>query len=212
LVRLRTDRIDIVHIHDPDEHFQEAMNGAYVALNKLTHEQLIGAVGVGTTSAETLIRWVQAGQFDCVLLAGRYTLIDHTALNQALPLCVQKGVSVIIGGPYSSGILATGAVAGATHDYLPAAGDILQKVGQIEDSCRKYYVPLKAAALQFPLAHPAVVSIIPGARTAGEVEENFRMAEHSIPAEFWADLRSRRLLPEEAPVPVAANIADSQLP
>jgi D-threo-aldose 1-dehydrogenase len=212
LVRLGTNRIDIVYIHDPDKHFHEAMNGAYVALNKLKQERVVGALGVGTTSAETLIRMVEAGQFDCVLLAGRYTLIDHTALTQALPLCVQKSVSVIIGGPYSSGILATGAVAGATHDYLPAAGDILQKVGQIEDSCRKYSVPLKAAALQFPLAHPAVVSIIPGARTAGEVEENFRMAEHSIPAEFWADLRSRGLLPEEAPVPLAAHTADSQLP
>lgn len=212
LVRLGTDRIDIVHIHDPDEHFQEAMKGAYIALNKLKQQQVIGALGVGTTRVQTLIRMVQAGQFDCVLLAGRYTLIDQTSLNQALPLCVQKGVSVVIGGPYSSGILATGAVAGATYDYLPAAGDILQKVRQIEDSCRKYSVPLKAAALQFPLAHPAVVSIIPGARTAGEVEENFRMTEHSIPAEFWADLRSRRLLPEEAPVPVGANTTDPQLP
>ena len=88
LVRLGTERIDIVHIHDPDEHFQEAMNGAYVALNKLKQQEVIGALGVGTTSAETLIRMVQAGQFDCALLAGRYTLIDHTALNQALPLCV----------------------------------------------------------------------------------------------------------------------------
>ena len=212
LVRLGVDCIDILYIHDPDGHFGEAMKGAYVALNKLRQERVIGAVGVGTTRVETLIRFVRAGQFDCVLLAGRYTLLDHTALDQALPLCLQEGVSVIIGGPYGSGILATGAVAGATFNYLPASTETLEKVRRIEDICRDYSVPLKAAALQFPLAHPAVASIIPGARTAGEVEENFRMVGHSIPVEFWADLRRRRLLPEEAPVPIETNTGDPRLP
>jgi D-threo-aldose 1-dehydrogenase len=201
LSRLGLDRIDILHIHDPTEHLEAAMKGAYVALDKLRRERVIGAVGVGTTVNETLIRFVQAGDFDCILLAGRYSLLDHTALEEALPLCQAKGVSVIMGGTYNSGILATGAVAGAMYNYVPATSEVLEKVRQIEDTCREYSVPLQAAALQFPLGHPAVVSIIPGARTEAEVEENFRFMGHPIPAEFWTDLRKQRLLPEEAPVP-----------
>ncbi len=201
LKRIGVDRIDILHIHDPTDHFDAAMQGAYVALDKLRQDRVIGAVGVGTTVNETLIRFVQAGDFDCILLAGRYSLLDHSALQEALPLCQARGVSVIIGGPYNSGILATGAVAGATYNYVPATPEVLEKVRQIENTCRKYSVPLKAAALQFPLGHPAVVSIIPGARSEAEVEENFRFVAHPIPAEFWSDLRRQRLLPEEAPVP-----------
>jgi D-threo-aldose 1-dehydrogenase len=201
LGRLGVDRIDILHIHDPTDHFDAAMKGAYVALDKLRQEGMIGAVGVGTTEVETVIRFVQAGDFDCILLAGRYSLLDHSALKDALPLCQAKGVSVIVGGPYSSGILATGAVPGAMFNYVPATADVLEKVRQIENICGEYAVPLKAAALQFPLAHPAVVSIIPGARTVAEVEENFQFMGHPIPAEFWTDLRRQRLLPEHVPVP-----------
>jgi D-threo-aldose 1-dehydrogenase len=201
LRRLGLDRIDILHIHDPTEHFDAAMSGAYVALDKLRQERVIGAVGVGTTEVETVIRFAEAGDFDCFLLAGRYTLLDHTALKDALPRCQAKGVSIIIGGPYSSGILATGAVEGAMFNYVPASPDVLDKVRQIENTCREYSVPLKAAALQFPLAHPAVVSIIPGARSEAEVEENFQFMGHPIPAEFWTDLRKQWLLPQEAPVP-----------
>jgi D-threo-aldose 1-dehydrogenase len=201
LTRLGLNRIDLLHLHDPTEHFDAAMKGGYAALVKFRQERVIGAVGVGTNEVETLIRFVQAGDFDCVLLAGRYTLLDHSALEEALPLCQAKGVGVIIGGPYNSGILATGAVAGATYNYVPAGPDVLEVVSQIEDVCREYSVPLKAAALQFPLAHPTVVSIIPGARSEAEVEENFRFVNHSIPAEFWAELRKRRLLPDNAPLP-----------
>jgi D-threo-aldose 1-dehydrogenase len=201
LKRLGLDRIDILHIHDPDNHFDAAMKGAYVALNDLKTEGVVGAVGVGTIAVEAVMRFAQAGDFDCFLLAGRYTLLDHSALAKALPLCLAKGASVIIGGPYNSGILATGAVPGAMYDYVPATPDILEKVRQIETICRKYSVPLQAAALQFPLAHPAVAAIIPGARTAEEVEQNFRFVSHDIPADFWADLRKRNLLPPDAPVP-----------
>jgi D-threo-aldose 1-dehydrogenase len=210
LGRLGLDRIDILHLHDPTDHFEAAMQGAYVALDKLRRERVIGAVGVGTTLVETLIRFVEAGDFDCVLLAGRYTLLEHVALAQALPLCQARKVSVIIGGPYNSGILATGAVAGALYNYVPATPEVLERVRQIEDICRKYSVPLKAAALQFPLAHPAVASIIPGARSEAEVEENFRLVGHPTPAEFWSDLRSQHLLPEEAPVPFETILADSR--
>jgi D-threo-aldose 1-dehydrogenase len=201
LRRLGLDRIDILHIHDPTAYFEAAMKGAFVALDKLRHERVIGAVGVGTTEVQTIIRFVQAADFDCFLLAGRYTLLDHEALPVALPLCVKRKVSVIIGGPYNSGILATGAVAGATFNYVPANPEVLRKVRQIEDTCREYSVPLQAAALQFPLAHPAVAAIIPGARSEAEVEENFRFVGHPIPTAFWNDLREKKLLPEEAPIP-----------
>jgi D-threo-aldose 1-dehydrogenase len=201
LSRLGLDRIDILHIHDPTEHFDAAMKGAFSALDRLRRERVIRAVGVGTTEVETLIRFVQAADFDCILLAGRYTLLDLTALPVALPLCLERKVSIIIGGPYNSGILATGAVAGATFNYVPAGPEVLSKVCQIEETCRRYSVPLQAAALQFPLAHPAVASIIPGARAEVEVEENFRFVSHPIPTDFWTDLRKQRLLPEEAPIP-----------
>jgi len=128
-------------------------------------------------------------------------LLEHASLLRALPLCQEKGTSLIIGGPYNSGILATGAVPGAMYNYVPATAEILETVRQIEGVCKEYSVPLQAAALQFPLAHPAVAAIIPGARSAEEVEENFRFVSHSIPLEFWADLRRRNLLPPEAPVP-----------
>jgi D-threo-aldose 1-dehydrogenase len=203
LKRLGLDRIDILHLHDPTDHFEEVMKGAYVALDKLRREGVIGAVGVGTTENQTVIRFVQAGDFDCLLLAGRYTLLEHEALREALPLCQAKNVSIIIGGPYNSGILATGAVADALYNYVPATAEILERVRQIEIVCKDYEVPLKAAALQFPLAHPTVAATIPGARSVEEVEENFKFVSHSIPAEFWAALRQQKLIPDEAPVPAA---------
>lgn len=201
LSRLGLDRIDVVHIHDPTNHFDAAMKGAYVALDKLRRERVIGAIGVGTTDVETVIRFVKAADIDCFLLAGRYTLLDHSALAVALPLCLAKGVSIVIGGPYNSGILATGAVPGATYNYVPATPEVLSRVRQIEDTCGKYSVPLQAAALQFPLAHPSVASIIPGGRSEAEVEQNFRFVEHPIPTEFWTDLRRQKLLPDDAPIP-----------
>ena len=148
-----------------------------------------------------LVRFARECEFDCFLLAGRYTLLDHVALRELLPLCVQKGISIVIGGPYNSGILATGAVPGAKFNYLDATPEILQKVGEIEAICARYSTPLQAAALQFPLAHPAVAAIIPGAKSAVEAEQNYRMIEFLIPAEFWAELRRNKFLPEDAPVP-----------
>ena len=119
-----------------------------------------------------LARFAREGDFDCLLLAGRYTLIDHTGLRELLPICERKGISVIIGGPYNSGILATGARPGATYNYVDASPAVLEKVAAIEAVCGRHDVPLQAAALQFPMAHPAVAAIIPGARSVAEVEEN----------------------------------------
>ncbi len=151
--------------------------------------------------AEMPARFAREGNFDCFLLAGRYSLIDHTGLKELLPLCVEKQISIIIGGPYNSGILATGAKPGAKFNYADAPPEILEKVRKVEEVCERHHVPMKAAALQFPLAHPAVAAVIPGARSVAELEENFRLISHPIPGGFWADLRAKGLLPEEAPVP-----------
>jgi D-threo-aldose 1-dehydrogenase len=215
LRRLNLDRIDILHIHDPDnwpvpflpeqrpetDYYDEAMKGAYRALVKLRSERTIRAAGVGMNQAEMLTRFAREGDFDCFLLAGRYTLIDHSGLKELLPLCEEKQISIIIGGPYNSGILATGAQPGTKFNYLDAPPEILDRVRRIEGICATYNVPLKAAALQFPLAHPAVAAVIPGGRSPEEVEENVRMVSHLIPADFWAELREQRLIPEESPVP-----------
>jgi D-threo-aldose 1-dehydrogenase len=201
LKRLNLDRVDILHIHDPDNHYEQAINEAYPALDQLRKEGRIKAVGAGMNQAEMLARFAREGNFDCFLLAGRYTLIDHSGLKELLPLCVQKKISIIIGGPYNSGVLATGARPGAKFNYADAPPEILEKVRRVEEVCARHEVPMKAAALQFPLAHPAVVSVIPGARSVGELEENFRLISHPIPSGFWADLRKAGIIPPEAPTP-----------
>jgi D-threo-aldose 1-dehydrogenase len=201
LKRLQVDRIDILHIHDPDDHYDEAIKGAYPALDQLRREGRIKAVGAGMNRAEMPARFAREGNFDCFLLAGRYSLIDHTGLRELLPLCVEKQISIIIGGPYNSGILATGAKPGAKFNYADAPPEIMEKVRKVEEVCERHQVPMKAAALQFPLAHLAVAAVIPGARSVAELEENFHLISHPIPGDFWADLRAKGLLPEEAPVP-----------
>ncbi len=201
LKRLNLDRIDLLHIHDPDSHYEQAIKGAYPALARLRREGVIRAIGAGMNQAEMPARFAREGDFDCFLLAGRYTLIDHTGLKELLPLCVQKGISIIIGGPYNSGVLASGAKPGAKFDYVDAPQEVLQKVSKAAEVCARHGVAMKAAALQFPLAHPAVVSVIPGARSVEELEENFRLADQPIPKEFWADLRKSGLIPDEAPTP-----------
>jgi D-threo-aldose 1-dehydrogenase len=201
LRRLRLDRIDTLLIHDPDDHYEEALLGAYPAIHKLRRQGMVKAIGAGMNQSQMLARFAREGDFDCFLLAGRYTLIDHSGLQDLLPLCLQKNISIIIGGPYNSGILAGGPVSGAKFNYQDASPEIVGKVRRIEEICRRHSVPLKAAALQFPLAHPAVTSVIPGARSAAEVEENCALMAVPIPREFWRDLRVEGLLPSEAPVP-----------
>jgi D-threo-aldose 1-dehydrogenase len=201
LKRLNLDRIDLLHIHDPDDYYDEAIKGAVPALAKLRGEGVIRAVGAGMNQAEMLARFAREAEFDCFLLAGRYTLIDHTGLKELLPLSVEKGISIIIGGPYNSGVLASGAKPGAKFNYADAPEEILQKVRQVEKVCDRHEVPMKAAALQFTLAHPAVASVIPGARSVEELQDNFRLVSHPIPADFWTDLRKSRLIPDEAPTP-----------
>jgi D-threo-aldose 1-dehydrogenase len=209
LKRLGLDRIDIVHIHDPEEEgaFEQAMVGAYPALAKLRAEGVIRAVSVGVGDAALLVRFAKAGDFDCFLMAGRYTLLDHRALAELLPTCERKGISIIVGGPYNSGILATGARAGAKFDYAEPPEGVRSRVAAIEAVCARYSVPLPAAALQFCAAHPAVASVIPGAKSAEEIDRNFRMFAHPIPAGLWTELKQLGYVPREAPVPGAGETA-----
>lgn len=212
LLRMGMDRVDIVFIHDVDfwttqdrlvleARFAEAMDGAYRALADLRSQGVIGAIGVGLNEAAMSARFVRAGDFDCVLLAGRYTLLEQGALDDFMPLCERRGVGVVIGGPLNSGILATGARQGAKYDYNDAPKGVMNRVARIEAVCARHDVPLAAAALQFPLAHPAVAAIIPGAVSREELAANLAMMRHPIPAGLWEELRSLGLLDTRAPVP-----------
>ena len=203
LQRLGTDRVDILLLHDCDhrnhgdayrERFGEAMNGAYRALLSLREQGAVRAIGAGLNEWEACQDFAEAGDFDCFLLAGRYTLLDQSSLDSFLPLCEQRGIGIILGGPYNSGILATGPVPGARYDYAPASPAILERTGAIEAACRRHGVPLRAAALQFPLQHPTVATVIPGARDAAEVEENLRLVTHPIPYALWLELRQAGLI------------------
>jgi len=216
LKRLGTDYVDMVAIHDPDEaihfapgedpyarsRFREAMDGAYPALDELRAQGVIKAVGVGINQWQMLSDFVTAGRFDYFLLAGRYTLLEQEPLEALLPVCEARGTRLVIGGPYNSGILATGAVAGATFNTRLASEHVLDRVRRIEDVCARHDVPLPAAALQFPLAHPIAVSVIPGARSIAEFDQNLAYLRHDIPPALWAELKAEGLIDPKAPVPV----------
>jgi D-threo-aldose 1-dehydrogenase len=202
LVRMGVDRIDVLHIHDPDNHYEQALNGAYKALDKLRSEGLINAVGSGMNQAEMLAKFARAADFDCFLVAGRYTLLDQAALPELLPICEEKNIAIIIGGVYNSGILANlDNLERATFNYQPAEQRWIEKARQIKAVCDRHNVPLQAAALQFPLAHPAVAVVLTGARSTDELDQNVAFMQHPIPADLWAELKSTGLLPAEAPTP-----------
>ena len=200
LERLRLDRIDILHIHDPDDHYDQALQGAYKALDRLRSEGLIRAVGAGMNQAEMLARFAREGNFDCFLLAGRYTLLDQVALDELLPLCVERGIAIIAGGVYNSGILAD-PKPGARYNYVTAPAPLLQRAQKIRSVCGRHGVPLKAAAVQFPLGHPAVSCVVVGCRSAAHLDESLEMFEMAIPPALWQELKSEGLLPENAPTP-----------
>jgi D-threo-aldose 1-dehydrogenase len=150
--------------------------------------------------AEMLARFAREADFDCFLVAGRYTLLDQAALKELLPICVEKSIAIIIGGVYNSGIL-TNPVEGATFNYAPAQHPWLEKAQRLKAICDRHRVPLMAAAIQFPLAHPAVATVVTGARSVEELEENARMLRWEIPGDLWQELRAEGLLPPDAPVP-----------
>ena len=211
-LRLGLQKIDIALIHDVDfwttkdravleERFKTVMDGGYRALDELRRAGIIGAIGVGINEADTSTRFIKAGDFDCMLLAGRYTLLEQGALEEFLPECTKRHVSVILGGPYNSGILTGNVKAGATHDYVAAPAALIDKAQKIEAICQRHGVPLGAAALQFPLFHPAFCSVIPGALSVTEVKENVAYMGVRIPVELWSELKRAKLLDPAAPTP-----------
>jgi D-threo-aldose 1-dehydrogenase len=204
LERLGLDRVDVLHIHDPDDHLEEALAGAYRAVSQLRDEGAVAAIGVGMNQAEMLVRLAERADFDCFLVASRYTLLDQIALATLLPLCEARGIAVIVGGVYNSGILADPERT-PWFDYGAATAAWLAKARRIRDVCDRHEVPLKAAALQFPLGHPAVASVLVGPRSVAELEESVRLFEYAIPATLWDELRAEGLLPETAPLPTRAD-------
>jgi D-threo-aldose 1-dehydrogenase len=200
LERLGLDRIDILHIHDPDDHYNEAVNGAYRALDRLRTDGVIGAVSAGMNQAEMLTRFAREGNFDCFMLAGRYTLLDQVALKELLPACVKRGIAIMAAGVYNSGILAD-PKPGAHYNYQTAPAELLQRAQRIRDVCGRHGVPIKAAAVQFPLGHPAVTCVVVGCRSQQQLEESIEMFEVDIPSALWSDLKAEGLLPPETPTP-----------
>lgn len=182
--RLGIDRVDVVYIHDPDDHHEPALREALPALVQLRTEGVISAVGAGMNQTQMLCEFAKEGDFDCFLVAGRYTLLDRSAEQDLLPLCEQRGIGVVCGGVFNSGVLA----AGETYDYAPASSQIVSRVRHLEAVCDRYGVPLKAAAIQFPLTHPAVTCVVVGARSREEVDENDAMFSWAIPDQLWRDL------------------------
>jgi D-threo-aldose 1-dehydrogenase len=200
LQRLGVDRVDILHIHDPDDYYAEALGGAYRALAELRSAGAIRAVGAGMNQSAMLARFAREADMDCFLLAGRYTLLEQGALDELLPICLERRISIIIGGVFNSGILADPRP-GAMYNYAPAAPPILERVQRIRAICERHGVPIKAAALQFPLAHPAIASVLCGVRSAQEIEEGERLFRTPIPADLWAELKHESLLRADAPTP-----------
>jgi D-threo-aldose 1-dehydrogenase len=209
--RMGVSRFDILFIHDIDtwthgaelqqQYFRTSMDSGYKALEKLRSEGLVKAIGVGCNEWQVCEAALRERDFDCFLLAGRYTLLEQDALDTFLPLCEDRNVSIVLGGGFNSGILATGAVPGAHYNYVEAGPEILDRVSRIEAVCKRFGVPLPAAALQFVLAHPAIATNIPGTRTKKHLDQNVALIEEPIPADFWAALKETGLIRQDAPTP-----------
>ncbi|WP_241241779.1 aldo/keto reductase [Sphingobium algorifonticola] len=211
--RLGLARIDLLYIHDIGHRTHGAANGQHMdalvaggglrALEALREEGVISGFGIGVNELEACAEVMAHAQLDAILLAGRYTLLEQDALDDMLPACLAAGTAVVIGGPYNSGILATGTrQAGPVHyDYGVAPAHVVEKVARIEALCRDHDIPLAAAALQFPLAHPAVASVIPGLGSVARVQQTQALATQAIPGDFWAQLRAEGLVRPDAPLP-----------
>ena len=212
LERLGLDQVDIVYGHDvdvathgskeaADARIKEFMTGGYRALDRLRASGAVKAIGAGISEWEAAERLARAGDFDVFLLAGRYTLLEQEALTSFLPLCEEKKIAVVVGGPFNSGILATGVKADAHYNYGPAPDEVKDRVRRIQLICKSFKVGLPEAALRFPLGHPAVVSVIAGAQRASEVRRNAAMMGAKLPAGLWRALKTEKLLREDAPTP-----------
>ena len=211
-LRLGLSRIDIALVHDVDfwtikdrdildQRFRTVMDSGFRALDELRKAGIISAIGVGINESDTSLRFIQAGDFDCMLLAGRYTLLEQGALEAFLPECTRRNVSVILGGPYNSGILTGGVKDTATHDYVQAPRELIEKARRIEAVCQRHGVDLGAAAMQFPLFHPAFCAVIPGALSVAEVKQNVARTQARIPVELWSELKREKLIDPASPTP-----------
>ena len=217
LMRLGLDRVDIALIHDPDAAthgpgwkplFDEAMTGTYRALKRLRDEGVVRAIGIGSVDWRVCELGAQRGDFDCFLLAGRYSLLEQPALASMLPLCVKRKIGVVVGQVFNTGILARGLRRRSTYGHRPPPPAVRAKIEALERVARAHRVPLAAAALQFPLAHPAVASIVVGGRSAAHLSGYARGLATPIPADFWAELKHDGLLDPAAPVPPRGLRAD----
>ena len=204
LERLQTDHVEIVLVHDPDTQpygEKQAMEEAFPTLIELREQGTVKAIGCGRNEWEMPAKFVRAFDIDAVLLAGRYTLLDHDAYDEFLPLCVERDVKIIVGGPYNSGILARDLDGDVTFDYELAPQHLVDRARRLDTVCRRHGVDLKAAALQFVLAHPAVGTAVPGAQSVAELEENFGLVGQEIPGDVWAEMKAEGLIPRDAPTP-----------
>jgi D-threo-aldose 1-dehydrogenase len=200
LERLRLDRVDMLFIHDPDDHWAAAIGEAYPALHRMRDEGLVRAIGVGMNQAAMLTRFAREGDFDVLLVASRYTLLDQEALAELLPLCQARQIAVLVGGVMNTGVLVAPGP-GSRFDYGPAPADVLERARRLAAACERHDVPLRAAAAQFPLAHPAVSGLIVGVRSREHLDDYPSLMRQVIPGALWAELREEGLIPAEAPVP-----------
>ncbi|MDH2393796.1 aldo/keto reductase [Streptomyces sp. HNM0663] len=200
LTRLGLDRVDLVLLHDPDDHEEQAFREAYPALEELRSQGVIRAIGAGMNQSRMLARFLTETDVDAVLCAGRYTLLDQGALDALLPAAAATGKSVIIGGVFNSGLLAD-PTSGATYDYAAVPEDLLQRAVRMRDITESHGVPLRAAALRFPFGHPAVASVLVGARSASQVRDAAEQFRGPMAAAMWEGLRAQGLLPGGVPVP-----------
>ena len=201
LSRMGVDRVDVLYLHDAEPHFEAALRQGYPAVAELRDEGVVGAVGAGMADATLLTRLVEETDVDVVMLAGRYTLLDQSALDDLLPACEHRGVSVVAAAVFNSGVLAQPRpAAGATFEYETAPAAVLERANRIADVCAGHGVTLPQAAMAFPLAHSVVAGIVVGMRSAVEVRENVDLFIAGVPAELWSDLRSQRLLDDRVPV------------
>ncbi|MEO8486564.1 MAG: aldo/keto reductase [Betaproteobacteria bacterium] len=210
LLRLGVAKVDVALVHDVDPwthgdaapaRQREALAGAWRALADLRASGAVRAIGIGVNDADVCERFAHEADLDCVLLAGRYSLLEQPALDRFLPLAQQRGIGVMLGGVFNSGILATGPVAGARYNYRLAPPDVLARVAAIQRVCEAHAVALPHAAIAFALGHPAVSSVVLGAVSPDEVRRNAAMLAHPVPAALWRDLKSERLLRDDAPTP-----------
>jgi len=200
LERLGLDRVDVLLVHDPDDHERQASEQAFPALAELRDQGVVRAVGAGMNQAEMLTRFVRDHDLDMVLVAGRYSLLDQRALAELLPTCAARGTAVVVGGVFNSGLLADPRP-GATFDYAPAPPELVDRAARLAEVCARHGTPLRAAALAFPFGHPAVTSVLVGARSAAEVSDAVACFQRPVPDALWAELVATGLLPDHVPTP-----------